>query len=77
MKKVSKSELKAKMFEHFRELEAKGGSLIVTDYGKPVLKIVPVKEEQSVAELFSAVRGKVKIDRDAALESTVEEWGSE
>lgn len=74
MKKVSKSELKSKMLEHFRELEKQGGELIVTDYGRPVLKIVPIRERATIADLFSSVRGKVKIDRTVALESTADEW---
>ena len=74
MGKVSKSELKAKMFEYFRSLESKGGELIVTDFGKPVLKIVPFQEKKSSHELFSDIRGKIKLDRKAVLASTESEW---
>lgn len=75
MKKVSKSALKAKMFEYFRELEQGGEELIVTDFGKPVLKIVPYSEKKSVEELFGGLRKRAKIDRKAVLESTEDEWG--
>ena len=74
MKTVSKSVLKAKMFEYFRELEKNGGELVVTDFGIPVLKITPCREGNSVEELFADIRGKAQIPRDAALESTQEEW---
>lgn len=77
MKKVSKSELKAKMFEHFREAERSGEGLIVTDYGKPVLKITPIRESQSLEDVFSDLRGKAQISRAAALESTADEWSQE
>ncbi len=38
---VSKSKLKAHALEYFRQVEESGQELIVTDRGKPVLKIVP------------------------------------
>ena len=75
MKKVSKSTLKAKMFEYFRELEQGGEELVVTDFGKPVLKIIPYSEKKSVKELFGDLRTKAKVDRKAVLESTEDEWG--
>jgi antitoxin (DNA-binding transcriptional repressor) of toxin-antitoxin stability system len=62
------------MFEYFRELEAHGGELIVTDFGKPVLKIVPFQERKSITQLFGDLRGKAKISREAALASTEDEW---
>ncbi len=77
MNKVSKSALKAKMFEYFRELQEKGGTLIVTDFGKPVLQITQFQEKQACSELFRDLRGKVKINRAAALDSTEDEWGQE
>ena len=61
---ISKSKLKAKMLEIFRNLEASGEELIVTDHGKPVLKIMPVKQENTVAELFSGLQGKVSYAED-------------
>jgi|GEM_PF-732532 len=43
VKSVSKSKLKARMLEFFREVEASGESLVVTDRGKEVLVIQPVR----------------------------------
>ena len=40
---VSKSEFKAKALELFRQVEASGESLIVTDYGKPALEVRPYR----------------------------------
>ncbi|MFM0209907.1 type II toxin-antitoxin system Phd/YefM family antitoxin [Paraburkholderia sediminicola] len=37
--RVSKSEFKAKALELFRQVEASGESLIVTDRGKPALEV--------------------------------------
>ena len=74
MKKVSKGTLKAKMFEYFRDLEEHGGSLVVTDYGKPVLQILPYTEKKSLSELFEGLRGKAKLPRKAVLDTTEDEW---
>ena len=42
MKTVSKGKLKAQMLAYFREVEATGEPLIVTDYGREVLEVRPV-----------------------------------
>ena len=41
--RVSKSEFKAKALEFFRQVEASGESLIVTDHGKPTLEVRPYR----------------------------------
>lgn len=74
MKTVSKSVLKAKMSEFFRELEEQGGELIVTDYGKPVLRITRCAQGLTIDEAFADLRKKAKIPWDAAIESTEGEW---
>jgi antitoxin (DNA-binding transcriptional repressor) of toxin-antitoxin stability system len=38
-KLVSKSEFKAKALEFFRQVEASGESLIVTDHGTPTIEV--------------------------------------
>lgn len=73
MNVISKSKLKAKMLETFRQLEASGGELIVTDRGKPVLKIIPIKKEASVAEVFGDIQGKVSYLEDINTPS-LSEW---
>jgi len=40
---VSKSEFKAKALEYFRQVEASGESMIVTDHGKPTLEVRPFR----------------------------------
>jgi antitoxin (DNA-binding transcriptional repressor) of toxin-antitoxin stability system len=47
MKKISKSKLKPDMLKIFREIEQTGEELVVTDHGKPVLKIIPYKGKKS------------------------------
>ena len=70
---ISKSKLKAKMLAIFRELEASGEELIVTDRDKPVLKIVPIKQVQTAAEMFFDLQGRVTYLEDIN-QPTLPEW---
>jgi len=70
---ISKSKLKAKMLEIFRRLEASGEELIVTDRDKPVLKIVPIKQKTTVAELFGDFQGRTTYLEDIN-QPTLIEW---
>ena len=57
MKVVSKGKLKARMLEYFREVEATGESLIVTDHGREVLEVRPVNAgPATVAEVLGEYR---------------------
>jgi len=56
---VAKSKFKPHALRYFREVEQTGKPLIITDRGKPVLKIVPYSEEP-----FEALR----MLRDTVLE---------
>ena len=73
MSMVSKSLLKGKMLEYFREVEETGEELVVTDNGRPVVKVVPIRTRSSAAELFGDVRGKV-VYREDILAPTTDEW---
>ena len=62
------------MLAQFRALESEGGELIVTDHGRPTLKITPLQAKApSVAEVFAADRGRVRYHADL-LEPTDAEW---
>lgn len=54
---VSKSAFKAKALEYFREVESTGTELVITDHGKPVLKIVPFTHDPE--EALRSLRGTV------------------
>jgi prevent-host-death family protein len=45
--KVSKSQLKPKLFSYLRRVTETGRELVVTERGKPVLKIIPIAESES------------------------------
>jgi antitoxin (DNA-binding transcriptional repressor) of toxin-antitoxin stability system len=70
---ISKSKLKAKMLEVFREIEASGKELIVTDHNKPVLRIVPIRKKTTVDHLFGRLQGKVVYFEDINS-PTLDEW---
>ena len=42
---VSKSRFKARALEYFRQVERTGCEIVITDRGKPVLKLVPFRED--------------------------------
>jgi len=73
MPTVSKSTLKARMLEYYRQVEQTGEELIVTDNNRPVLKVVPIKTRETADRVFADVRGKVVYHEDI-LTSTVGEW---
>ncbi len=73
MKTISKSKLKANMLQIFREIEQTKEEMIVTDNGRPVLKIQPLKEKKSVKEVFGDIQGKVAYHEDI-LTPTSDEW---
>jgi prevent-host-death family protein len=73
MSEVSKGALKAKMLEYFRRVEETGEELIVTDNGRPVLRVVPFHAKTSAADLFGDVRGRV-VYREDILAPTIDEW---
>ena len=54
---VSKSQFKAKALELFRQVESTGGSMIITDHGKPTIEVRPYRQsERSPLEIL---RGSV------------------
>ena len=54
---VSKSAFKAKALEYFRKVERTGQELIVSDNGRPVVKVVPYSADP--AEAFESLRGSL------------------
>jgi prevent-host-death family protein len=51
---VSKSQFKPHSLEYFRRIEQTGEELVITDHGRPVLKVVPY-----VADTEECFRGSV------------------
>ncbi|MCX6048678.1 MAG: prevent-host-death protein [Chloroflexi bacterium] len=72
---ISKSKLKAQMFQIFREIEKSGEEVIVTDNHRPVLRIQPIARKRSVEELFGHLQGKVIYHEDINTPTT-DEWSA-
>lgn len=69
---ISKSKFKPRMLQYFREVEETEEEIIITDRGKPVLKISPYKEEES--NPLAALRNTV-IEYQSPLEPVGEnDW---
>ena len=45
---ISKSSFKPQALKYFREIEEQGQELIITDHAKPVIKIIPFRQEPHV-----------------------------
>ena len=73
-RKVSKSKLKAHALEYFREVQRTGQELIITDHGKPVLKIIPYTEDPREA-LRGLMGSVVRYDEPTEPVAT-EDWES-
>lgn len=73
MVEVSKSVLKAKMLEYLRRVEETGEELVVTDNGRPVVKVIAIRATSSAADAFGDVRGRV-VYREDILAPTTDEW---
>ena len=61
------------MLQLFRELEESGQELIVTDNNRPVLRIVPIAQTRTVAEVFSPWQGQLLINEELNT-PTADEW---
>lgn len=55
---VSKSKFKPHALEYFRRIEETGEEIIITDHGRPVLRIVPYKPH--LPEVLHMLRNTVK-----------------
>ncbi|MGH9339981.1 MAG: type II toxin-antitoxin system Phd/YefM family antitoxin [Acidobacteriota bacterium] len=54
---ISKSKFKPRALEYFRQVQKSGKEIIITDRGKPVLKVVPfsAEPENALKELRNSV----------------------
>lgn len=70
---VSKSQFKAQALEYLRTVEHKKQPLIITHAGKPVVKVIPYKE-QSQEEILKSLRGTVLKYEDPTEPVGLEDW---
>ncbi|WP_374728904.1 type II toxin-antitoxin system Phd/YefM family antitoxin [Caballeronia concitans] len=72
VKRVSKSEFKAKALEYFRLVESTGEHMIVTDHGKPVLEVR--RYDNSSLTPLEELRGSVLFYDDPFEPVGLEDW---
>ena len=58
-RQVSKSRFKAQALELFRQVEASGEPLVVTDHGRPTLEVRPYRPAWPDADPLQQLRGSV------------------
>ena len=68
---VSKSQFKPRAFEYFRLVQEQRETIVITDRGAPVLKIVPFEEEDDPD--LAALRGTL-VSYEEPLEPVGEHW---
>ncbi|MFZ1983600.1 MAG: type II toxin-antitoxin system Phd/YefM family antitoxin [Desulfatitalea sp.] len=69
---ISKSEFKPKALHYFRIVEQTGKEFIISDRGKPVVKIVPYKD--STEDTLKALRNTVKSYIEPTQPVGLDEW---
>lgn len=73
-KRVSKSQIKPRLLEYLREVQETGEPIVITDRGRPVLRVVPYigdPEEELKALRNTVVRYERPLDPVG-----LEEWES-
>lgn len=71
-KMISKSQFKPHALKYFREVEKTGQEIIISDRGKPVLKIIPYTENPE--EALKALRDTVIKYDDPTEPVGLEDW---
>ena len=69
---VSKSQFKPRSLEYFRLIEESGETLIITDRGRPVLKVMPYTADPE--DRLKILRNSVVKYDDPTEPAAVEDW---
>ena len=73
-RQVSKSRLKAQALELFRQVEASGEPLVVTDHGRPTLELRPYRPTSPAADPLDQLRGSVLRFDDPFAPACENDW---
>lgn len=74
-RQVSKSHFKAHALQLFRQVEASGEPLVVTDHGRPTLELRPYRPAASTdADPLEMLRGSVLRFDDPFVPVGVDDW---
>lgn len=69
---ISKSQFKPRSLEFFRKVEQTGEELVITDHGRPVLKVVPYVSDSEIC--FRGLRGTVLKYEEPLAPVGVDDW---
>lgn len=69
---VSKSQFKPHALEYLRKIEQTGEELIITDHGRPVLKVIPFVIDPE--ESFRGLRNTVLHYADPLAPAGTDDW---
>lgn len=69
---VSKARFKARALAHLRRVEETGKELVITDRGKPVVRVVPY--ERDPAARLKALRGTIRRYVDPTKPVAEKDW---
>ena len=69
---ISKSQFKPKALQYFRELQESGKDIVITDHGKPVIKISPYSEESRL--VLEELRHSVKRYDSPTEPVAIDDW---
>lgn len=69
---ISKSRFKPHALKYFRKIEETGQELIITDHGKPVIKIVPYRHEPQ--DVLEELRNSVEFYEDPLEPVAEDDW---
>lgn len=73
--RVSKSQFKAHALELFRQIEASGEPLVITDHGRPTLEVRPFRSaDPGAADPLRQLRGSVLHYNDPFSPVAEGEW---
>jgi prevent-host-death family protein len=72
-REIAAGKFKAKCLGLLDEVQTSGQEIVVTKYGKPVAKVVPVDEKDT--ERWKSLKGTVKINDDIVKPLGKEVWG--
>ena len=69
---ISKSKFKPKALQYFRFVQETGRELIISDHGRPVLKIIPYQEDTK--QKLDMLRNTVKTYVDPTDPVGLDDW---
>jgi antitoxin (DNA-binding transcriptional repressor) of toxin-antitoxin stability system len=72
VRSVSKSQFKPRSLEYFRLIEKSGETMIITDRGKPVLKVMPYTDNSE--DRLKVLRNSVLQYDDPTQPVALEDW---